>query len=364
MTRADDSPAPMAGGGDYNRASEVQSSGSSPALPLFRAAAEGVPLGAADRPILIADYGASEGRNSMEPIGAAIGILRGRAGATREITVAHTDLPENDFSTLSKLLATDPASYLRGASGVFAVMVGRSFYEQVLPTASVTLGWSAWAAQWLSRAPGPIPDQLQVAFSKDAATREAYARQAAEDWRVFLTHRAAELVPGGRLVVLTMALDETGDFGYRPLLEAMYATLRDLVAEGVVTRTEAEAMAIPTVGRSRADLLAPFGTGGEVAGLHVDSAEVFAGEDLIWKDFERDQDAETWARRWTDFSRASVFPTLANRIAGPDASARSERFIAGLATGMARTIARDPQHMNIPLARLSLVRDPHGRGEG
>ncbi|PZQ50197.1 MAG: SAM-dependent methyltransferase [Rhodovulum sulfidophilum] len=347
----------MAGGGDYNRASEVQAAGSSPALPLFRTAAERAPLGAPDRPLVIADYGASEGRNSMGPIGAAIGVLRRRAGASREIAVAHTDLPENDFTTLATLLATDPASYLRGATGVFPAMVGRSFYEQILPSGSVTLGWSAWAAQWLSRVPGPIPDQIQVAFSRDAATRKLYATRAAEDWRDFLTHRAAELVPGGRLVVLTMALDDTGDFGYRPLLEAMYATLGELVAEGLVTRAEAAAMAIPTVGRSRADLLAPFGAGGAFAGLRVELAEVFAGEDLIWADFERDGDAQTWARRWTDFSRASVFPTLASRIEGPDAAARRAAFTEALAAGMTRRVSLAPARMNIPLARLLILRE-------
>lgn len=360
MTGGDDIPAPMAAGGGYNRASEVQAAGSSPALPLFRAAAEAAPLEPSDRPLVIADYGASEGWNSMAPVGAAIEILRRRAGRMREIVVAHTDLPENDFTTLSLLLAADPASYLRGAERVFPVMVGRSFYEQVLPSASVTLGWSAWAAQWLSRAPAPIPDQLQVAFSRDAAVRAAYARQAAEDWMIFLAHRAAELVPGGRLVVLTMALDETGDFGYRPLLEAMYTALRELVAQGLITGGEAEGMAIPTVGRSRADLLAPFEQGA-FHGLGVELAEVFGGEDRIWADFERDQDAASWARRWTDFSRASVFPTLASRIAGPDAPARREAFIAALSAGMTQAMVAEPRRMTIPLARLSFLRDPGRR---
>ena len=108
--------------------------------------------------------------------------------------------------------------------------MGRSFYRQILPAGSVTLGWSAWAVQWLSRTPCAIPDQVQVAYSRDPAAKAAFARQAEEDWRTFLTHRASELCPGGRLVVLTMALTETGDFGYRAVLEAMNESLRELVA--------------------------------------------------------------------------------------------------------------------------------------
>ena len=128
----------------------------------------------------------------------------------------HTDLPNSDFEALFEMLENDPASYLRGDPAAFASAVGRSFYQQILPSESVTLGWTSWAVQWLSRTPGPMPDQVQVAYSKDAAARAAYSRQAAEDWRAFLVHRGRELRPGGRLVVLTMAIDDNSDFGYGP----------------------------------------------------------------------------------------------------------------------------------------------------
>lgn len=109
-----------------------------------------------------------------------------------------------------------------------------------------------------------------------------YAAQAAADWRAFLAARATELVPGGRLVVLTMALNDAGDFGYRPNLDAMWEALGDLLAAGTVHGNEAATMAIPTVGRSRADLLAPFG---EDLGLRVETLEIFEGEDRIWAAF-------------------------------------------------------------------------------
>ena len=92
----------------------------------------------------------------------------------------HTDLPENDFTTLFQTLIDDPDSYLNGDRAVFTAAVGRSFYPQILPSCSVTLGWSSWSVQWLSRVPAPIPDQIQVAYSLDPA-RADYARQASED---------------------------------------------------------------------------------------------------------------------------------------------------------------------------------------
>src|SRR4051812_11595738 len=105
-------PAPMEGRGAYNRHSQVQASGLSPALPLLQGAAERVPLDG-DEPIVLADYGSSEGRNSMPPMKLAIRKLRDRVGAQRAISVVHTDLPGNDFSALFRTLRDDRASYLR-----------------------------------------------------------------------------------------------------------------------------------------------------------------------------------------------------------------------------------------------------------
>ena len=45
-------------------------------------------------------------------------------------------------------------------------------------------------------------------------------------------------------------------------------------------------MAIPTVGRSRADLVAPFDGEGRFAGLTIEHVEIFLGEDRIWEQFE------------------------------------------------------------------------------
>lgn len=268
----------------------------------------------------------------------------------------HTDLPDNDFSALFHALEADPASYLRRDPAAFASAVGRSFYGQILPSDSVTLGWSSWAVQWLSRRPAAIPDHVQVACSRDPAARAAYGRQAAADWETFLAWRGRELAPGGRLVVLTMALDEPGDFGYRALLEALYPTLMELVEDGSISREEVFRMAIPTVGRSQADLLAPFVGKGSFAGLSVELIEVFLGEDRIWSDFERDGDSGAFGARWAAFCRASVFPTLASSLEGGRDGPRAVRFEERLEASIAARLAATPQPMTIPLARMLLAK--------
>ena len=60
-------PAPMEGGGGYNRRSSVQAAGLALAVPLFEQAARTVSLANAPEAIVIADYGSSEGHNSLAP---------------------------------------------------------------------------------------------------------------------------------------------------------------------------------------------------------------------------------------------------------------------------------------------------------
>lgn len=345
----------MEGHGAYNRSSRVQAAGIAETLPWLAEAARQLAEETTRSPLVIADYGASEGHNSLVPVGTAIDTLRARVGAEREISVAHTDVADNDFSGLFATLAGDPDSYLRRDPATFASAVGRSFYRQILPSASVALGWSSWAVQWLSVAPAPIPDHIHVGSSSDEDARATYARQAADDWRAFLAARGRELRPGGRLVVLTMGLGDDGDFGYRAVIAAMYGALVELIDEGTVGTDEARRMAIPTVGRSRDDLLAPFAGGGH-AGLTVARAEVFLARDRIWEAFERDGDADAFGASWAAFSRASVFPTLALGLAGGAGDPRAPGFIERLEAGMAARLAAAPQPDRIPLARIELVR--------
>ena len=89
MSDASSTPAPMEGHGGYTRSSSVQAAGLSPALPLFEQAASAVPLPDSSEAIVIADYGSSEGHNSLAPLSAAIRVLRGRMGPGRAISVVH-----------------------------------------------------------------------------------------------------------------------------------------------------------------------------------------------------------------------------------------------------------------------------------
>ena len=230
--------------------------------------------------------------------------------------MTHSDVPDNDFTVLFHTLADDPDSYLNKDPACFASAIGRSFYGQILPSKTVNLGWTSWAIQWLSRAPAPLPDHVQIAYSKDEDARAAYARQAATDWQEFLAFRARELCPGGQLVVLTMALDDDGEFGYLALNDALYAGLNDQVADGLLQRDELRRMAIPVFARSENELRAPFFPKGRFQGLTIEHLEVFNAQDRFWARFQSDGDAEAFGAQWAAFARAAMFPTLAAALDG------------------------------------------------
>jgi hypothetical protein len=303
---------------------------------------------------VIADYGASTGHNSLLPIGAAIAVLRKRTRPEHSVLVAHTDVADNDFSVMFQTLEEDPDSYLKKDGACFASAIGRSYYTQILPSNSVNLGWTSWAIQWLGRTPTPVPDHLQVAYSSDENVKAAYAKQAAFDWHEFVAFRGRELCPGGRIAVLTMAVGDDGEFGYRPLFKSMLAELADLVGQGLVNEDELQRMCIPTVSRDAADFRTPFAPSGTLEGLSIEHLEVFDAEDRFWTQYQVDHDAKAFGTQWAAFARASVFPTMASALDGGRADPRAGEFVERLQAGMAARMAAEPEEMQIPLAQVVL----------
>ena len=347
-------PAPMEAGGSFKGTSRVQPA-SLPAVELLERAAKDVELSYSPNTIVIADYGASAGHNSLLPIGTAISILRRRAEPGRPVVVFHADVAENDYTGLFDALDSDPQSYLREDHATFASAIGGSVYQQIAPTGIVTLGWSSWALHWLSRIPAAIPDQVYIACSHDEEAIAAWARQAAQDWIAFLTARSRELAPGGRLVVLTLAHDE-GESAYQPLVEALGAELRDMTREGLVTRDELVRIAIPSVGRTEGHLAAPFAPKNKFAGLTLEHLELFDAEDQYWTKYQKGGDATAFGAQWTGFVRTSVFPTLLRGLDGGPSGPRAERFVDRLEAGLRDRLAAGPRQVRIPLAKLLLVK--------
>lgn len=348
-------PEPM-GSEKFTVSSRLQATGLRPAIELFEQAADTVPLPRPPQPIVIADYGASTAHNSLPPVSAALPLLRSRTRPEHSILVVHTDVPDNNFTVMFDTLANDPDTYLHKDAATFASAVGRSFYSQIIPSNSVHLGWSSWAVQWLRRVPAPVPDHVQVSYSADEDVRAAYAKQAAHDWHDFVAFRGRELCPGGQLVVLTMALDDNGQFGYRPLLDAIVDVLTELTASGLLTEDEENLMSLPAVGRRESDFRAPFAPSGRFERLAIDHLEVFDAQDRFWAQYQVDNDATAFGAVWAGFVRASIFPTLATALADGRGDPRSPEFFDRLESGIAERLAAAPEQMQIPFAKLVLTK--------
>jgi S-adenosylmethionine-dependent carboxyl methyltransferase len=305
----------MEGGGSYNLHARIPAGGGILALPFLDEAVRKVTLDRGEQPVVIADYGSSQGKNSLAPMRAAIKALRVRLGPDRPILVVHIDQAANDFNTLFDVLHSDPERYSVDDPNVFPSAIGRSFYESVFPKEHVHLGWSSYAAVWLSRIPMLIPDHFMV-LASTGEVREAFERQAADDWKFFLSLRAGELRSGGRLVVVLPGLNDDGSAGFEPLFGQANEALAQMVVEGVITAEEKARMVIGAYPRRRCQLLAPFNTDGQFRGLTVEHCELSVLADAAWADYERDEDKDVLATRHARFFRSVFVPSLALAIAG------------------------------------------------
>lgn len=345
----------MEGGGAYNRHASIPARGAAAALPHWERAVLSVPLGNANRPIVIADYGSSQGRNSCVPLQVAIKALRSRLGQARPIVVHHIDIPANDFNSLFKVLETDPDRYAADDAQVFPSAVARSFYENVLPPEQVDLGWSSYAAMWLSRIPSLIPGHFCV-LGSTGSIRSEFERQSARDWETFLKLRSSELRFGGRLVVVVPALDEEGWSGFKDFMDHANAVLASMVQERAVTADERKHMVLGAWPRSKKDLLAPFAADGYFYGLTVEHCETAQIADPAWDDYVRDGDREAVARRQAAFFRSAIAPTLALALTGAHESNRVQAFSERLELGLKDRLVRDLAPLHSLAATIVLVK--------
>ena len=327
----------MAGGGWYNDHSVPQHVAGDYGLPLLRTAAESVPL-SAERGVLVADYGSSQGRNSLRPMRVAIDALRARLVAA-PISIVHTDLPDNDFAALFTTLRDDPLSYLRDEAGVFAYAAGRSFYERIFPPARVSLGWTSITVHWLSSVPVPMSRHIFSPLA-EPHEREAYAKQAEADWRDFLCHRKEELVTGGRLVVVGSGADADGRSGAEGLMQIANAVLLEMVGEGSLGLDEYEQMALPTYYRSREEFIAPLRGGPLAEAFELEACSEAVLPDPLWSSFRQVGDLGAYAAGVAGFLRAfsepSLFGSIAARRSAQVAADVAEEFYARVRDAIAR----------------------------
>jgi hypothetical protein len=258
---ADDAPAPirMRGAGYYSQHTIGARHVIDAAILLALAAVAGMDLAASAAPFGIADYGAADGGTSLALHQAVIAALRARTD--RAITLTHTDLPHNDFSALFRLLHSEGGLGLARDDRLFSFASGTSFYRQIVPDGTLSLGFSATAMHWLSRLPATLPDHVHAVGATGPA-RAAFAAQAASDWETILLARARELAPGGRLVLANFCTDEKGFYlgwtGRRNMHDTFAKHWQASRESGVITDDEVRRATFPQFYRTPEEFAAPF----------------------------------------------------------------------------------------------------------
>lgn len=278
MTRVSDPVIAMRGAGYYSDNTIGAKAVIDAAADLAVEAVADIDL-SANKLFSVADFGAADGGTSLDLMHRVIGAVRHRDGQ-KPIAITYTDLPHNDFSVLFRrlhgLLGTGDAAPLAGTEGLYAFASGTSFHRQILPDATLSLGFSATAMHWLSTRPGPIADHVQAVGATEAE-REPYRQQAAADWSAILLARARELVPGGKLVLANFCADPEGRYlgntGGVNMFDTFARHWRVLVKAGAISEGEYRAGTLQQFYRSVEEFQAPFtGPASPVsrAGLRLD----------------------------------------------------------------------------------------------
>ena len=308
----------MKPGGFYDEHSSGQRSSIEILLPWIEAAARGVDLPAGSSPIQIVDYGCSEGRNSLLVLGRAADALHQRAPG-RAICPVFSDLASNNFNAV--LANLQAGGQLAGErADFFPLVAGGSFYGPLLPPASVHLGVTFNSVCWLDTLPrepiedfiiypGQAPHRPDVTIS--AAAVQAFTRQAERDLNAFLSHRAAELVSGARLLVAMPGRNEqywTGGGIYDLLHDACVAQVVAGKLDGGAYRNTL----MPVYFRSLEEVLRPVqGSDSPLpTAFAVEKAECREVPTPFVEEFRQSGNLDRYADQFVGFVQAFSEPVL------------------------------------------------------
>lgn len=305
----------MVGHAFYNAHSAPQMSAINYIVPWMNDAVSELHLDDMRETIGLADFGCSEGRNSIEMMKRLVAAFRRKT--ERPILTIHSDLSTNDFSELFKGLRPDDRPAFSQAD-VYSVAVGGSMFEQLLPPNCLHFATTFNAIGFLSRRPlDRLPGYIlpngpsESTGSVSPAEQVQFAEQAFDDIRAFLVARSVELVSGGKLL---MQVFGAGD-NYRTC-DGIYDVLNDAMLEavsaGVITRASYDKFYQPVYFRTLGELTGPVVDGNLplAASFQLDRAETYEVPVPFVEEFRTSGDVSQYAAEYTSFLRAFTEPVL------------------------------------------------------
>jgi hypothetical protein len=220
--------------------------------------------------------------------------------------VVYSDQPRNDFNALIANVygLGSFESYLDRHADIYPMVSGTSFYRQILPPATLDIGFSATAMHWLSDKVCNISNHVQ-AVGAEGEELAAFQQQAHSDWRQILLHRARELKPGGKLVLINFARDEQGRYlgntGGVNMFDTFNRIWLEFVDSGRISRDEYVNMTLPQYYNTVEEFSAPLLDSADPvyqAGLRLEHIDTRIVKCPYAEDFTRHGDAERFANEY------------------------------------------------------------------
>ncbi|MDH3634692.1 MAG: class I SAM-dependent methyltransferase [Gammaproteobacteria bacterium] len=252
----------MSGGGIYSLATVGAKHVIDAATPMVVDAINSLSQESIATGFTFSDMGTADAGTSLSMIGSVIDAVSARV-PDAPISIVYSDQPRNDFNALiANVYGLGPFdTYLDRRDNIFPLISGTTFYKQIIPAGTLDIGFSATAMHWLSAKVCNISNHVQAVGAKGEEL-EAFRAQARGDWRQILLHRARELKPGGKLVLINFAQDEQGRYlgntGGINMFNQFNRIWQDLLEQGRITRAEYENMTLPQYYNTVEEFSAPL----------------------------------------------------------------------------------------------------------
>lgn len=252
------------------------------------------------------DYGSSDGKNSLVWVAHVVKHIRGKNPQNldpRPLHFVFVDVANNDWNYFWRKVAP---SFLSGEKkNIFFSTVGRSYFEQIQPNESVSMGVSAAAFHWMSSIPTPCKDTLTCHLSTDPKERSIWKVCASQDWNHNLRLRSRELKKGGKLVVSSIWLKEGSVFQNRGFA-LMNEAWRALVKEGLLSQATFDSMTLPVYIRT----LDEYRSYDSSIPLSIYSLDTYSDESPFFTKYKEDGDLEAFGEQYMLFMKAVNDPIL------------------------------------------------------
>jgi cyclopropane-fatty-acyl-phospholipid synthase len=266
------------------------------------------------------------------------------------VAILHNDLPTNDWNALFRNLIGASDSYLTlDGAAALPLVSAISFFEPAAPRGSVHLGLSSSAAHWLRHQPDVVVPEGFYFSEATGHARTMLAQAADADWRAFLAARAADLAPGGRLVVQMVGTEAAPDGGRvtaRRLLQAMAGVAHDMVDAGELDADTVDRYVLAVYARTAAEARAPLEESPLREQFDVVECRTDAVANPYYTSWQQDHDAAAYARAYAAFVRGFTESSLRTNLfehgaLGASADDRLDEFFTRLTARFAADPERD-----------------------